>query len=331
MENAAQTLQNTRGDRERLKSYTSPLDQYLRIRPNVAIDLGTATTRVFTHRGFLIEKPSSVPVRIRSSFKGKESMMIYPLKNGVIWNVPATVALLQPMVRKSRRFGVNPIAIACVPTTASLWDRQRFHDALLQAGCSSVEMIQEPIAAAIGAGLNMDSQYAQMLIDIGEGVTDLAIIQQGRLVRTLGLEIACADTHTSIQRRIYEQHGIWLSVSEARRIALLHDSTASKQSVLVRGTGRSGSQIEIEIEIQDVIDAMQDPIGLLIDATVQFLRDLSDDVACQVIETGITVTGGGALLPGLIKKLEIETSLEVHVAVDPLHSVVHGAAKAFLT
>lgn len=87
----------------------------------------------------------------------------------------------------------------------------------------------------------------------------------------------------------------------------------------------------MEIEIRDVVDAMQAPITRLTQAAGQFLRELSDDVACQVIETGITVTGGGALLPGLIEKLQVETSLEVYVAVDPLHSVILGAAKGFLT
>lgn len=151
-----------------MKSYTTPLDQYLHLRPNVAIDLGTATTRVFTNRGLLMEKPSSVPITVRSKFNGNESMLLHPLQDGVIRNLPAAVSLLQPMLRKSRRFGIKPIAVACVPTTASLWDRQRLHEALLQAGCSSVEIIQEPIAAAIGAQLDLSSEYAQMLIDIGE-------------------------------------------------------------------------------------------------------------------------------------------------------------------
>lgn len=314
-----------------MKSYRTPLDQYLHLRPNVAIDLGTATTRVFTHSGLLMEKPSSVPITVRSKFNGNESILLYPLQDGVIRNLPAAVSLLQPMLRKSRRFGIKPIALACVPTTATLWDRQRLHEVLLQAGCSSVEIIQEPIAAAIGAELNLSSEYAQMLIDIGEGVTDLAIIQNGQLVHKLGLQIACAATHSSIQRKIYERHRVWLSVSEARRIALLHSSADSGQTILATGNNRRGEQIEIEIQIEDVVDAMQAPIDVLIDATVQFLRELSNDVACQVIETGITVTGGGALLPGLIEKLKIETSLEVYVAADPLHSVIHGAARAFLT
>jgi len=312
-----------------MKSYTTPLDQYLHLRPNVAIDLGTANTRVFTHRGLLMEKPSSVPISVKSKFNGNEFVLLHPLQEGVIRNLPAAVSLIQPMLRKSRRFGIKPIAVACVPTTASLWDRQRLHDALLQAGCSSVEIIQEPIAAAIGAELDLSSEYAQMLIDVGEGITDLVIIQNGQLIRTLGLQIACAAVHRSIQRKIYERHRVWLTFSEARRIGLMHSSPAT--TILASGTDRSGEQIEIEIEIQDVVDAMQAPIVRLTEAAGQFIRELSDDIACQVIETGITVTGGGALLPGLIEKLKIETSLEVHVAIDPLHSVIHGAARAFFT
>ena len=314
-----------------MKSYTTPLDRYLHLRPNVAIDLGTATTRVFTHTGLLMERPSSVPIRVRSNFNGNESILLYPLQDGVIRNLPAAVSLLQPLLRKSRRFGIKPIAVACVPTTASLWDRQRLHEVLLQAGCSSVEIIQEPIAAAIGAKLDLSSEYAQMLIDIGEGITDLVIIRNGQLIRTLGLQIACAATHASIQRKIYERHRVWLTISEARRIAQMHSSPDPGTTIPARGTDRSGEQIEIEIEIQDVVNAMQAPIARLAETAGQFLRELSDDVVCQVIETGITVTGGGALLPGLIEKLKIETSLEVSVAVDPLHSVIHGAARGFLT
>ena len=313
-----------------MKSYTTPLDPYLHLRPNVAIDLGTATTRVFTHRGLLMEKPSSVPIRVNSKFNEKESIMLHPMQDGVIRNLPAAVSLLKPMLRKSRRFGIKPIAVACVPTSASLWDRQRLHGVLLQAGCSSVEIIQEPIAAAIGAEMDLSSEYAQMVIDIGEGVTDLAIIQNGQLIQTRGLQIACAATHSSIQRKIYEQHSVWLSISEARRIALRHSSPDSGPKILATGSNRHGEQTKIEIETEDVVAAMQAPINVLINATVEFLRELSDDVACQVIETGITVTGGGALLPGLIEKLKSETSLDVRVAADPLHSVIRGAAKAFL-
>jgi rod shape-determining protein MreB len=313
-----------------LKSYTTPLDQYLKIRPNVAIDLGTATTRVLTHRGLLIETPSSVSLSVRSDFNGKESMLLYPLQDGVIRNLPAAVSLLRPMLRKSRRFGINPIAVACIPTTASVWDRQRLHQVILQAGCSSVEIIHEPLAAAIGAELDVGSEYAQMLIDIGEGITDLAVIQQGQLIRTRGLHIACGAAHASVQRKIYERHAIWLSVSEARRIALLHSSPVSGEPIFTTGTDRNGNQVETEIEIKNVIDAMQAPIRLLVNATVQFLQELSDGVACQIIETGITVTGGGALLPGLVEKLKMKTSLDIHVPADPLHNVIHGAARAFL-
>lgn len=309
-----------------MKSYTTPLDQYLTLRPNVAIDLGTATTRVLTGRGLLIEKPSSVPVSVTSKVNGEGSMLLHPLRDGVIRNLPAAVSLLQPMLRKSRRFGIKPIAVACVPTTASLWDRQRLHEVLLQAGCSSVEIIQEPIAAAIGAELDLSSEYAQMLIDIGEGVTDLAIFQQGQLVRSRGLHVACGAVHASVQRKIYERRRIWLSVSEVRRIVLL----APGDTIPARGIDQLGNRTEIQIEMKDVVDAMQAPMRLLIDATVQFVRELPDDIACQVIETGITVTGGGGLLPGLAQKLKTETSLEIHVGADPLHSVIHGAAKAFL-
>jgi rod shape-determining protein MreB len=314
-----------------MKSYTTPLDEYLHLRPNVAIDLGTATTRVITHRGLLMEKPSSVPMIVTSKSRRKESMLLHPLQDGVIRNLPAAVSLLQPMLRKSRRFGIKPIAVACVPTTASLWDRQRLHEVLLQAGCSSVEIIQEPIAAAIGAELDLSSEYAQMLIDVGEGITDLVIIRNGQLIRTLGLQIACAAMHSSIQRKTYERNRIWLSLSEARRIVRMHSSAESGPTIVAKGINRNGDEIEIELEIEDVVTAMQAPIARLTEAAVQFLQELSDDIACEVIETGITLTGGGALLPGLIEKLKRETSLEVYVATDPLHSVIHGAAKAFLT
>jgi rod shape-determining protein MreB len=252
------------------------------------------------------------------------------LQDGLIRNLPAAVSLLQPMLRKSRRFGMDPIAIACIPTTASVWDRQRLHEVLLQAGCSSVEIIQEGLAAAIGAGLDVGSEYAQMLIDIGEGVTDLVIIQEGQLVRTRGLNIAYGAVHASIQRKIYERHRLWLSVSEVRRIARTSISMAPGETISTRGSDQHGNRTEIQIEMKDVLDAMQAPISLLIDATVQFLRELPDEVACQVIETGITLTGGGALLPGLAQKLKSKTSLEIHVGADPLHSVIQGAARAFL-
>lgn len=150
--------------------------------PDVAIDLGTANTRLFaTGRGLLAETPSIV------------GGMFHPLRGGVIVDIGGAAELLEPLIGRVRRLAARPRALACVPSDATSDETKALRHATRAAGARDVAIVAEPLAAAIGAGLDVASPYAHMLVDLGDGVTDLAVIREGQMIRTAALRVSCSD------------------------------------------------------------------------------------------------------------------------------------------
>lgn len=241
-------------------------------RQQVALDVGTSTIRAASGLRPLIEYCSCL-----GSKAG--------VRGGVVVD-PATVAeILRPILDSTRLFGiVKPCVLACAPSDATQEERQRLHDAIMQAGASSVMIIPEPLAAAVGAGIDVSSPYAQMVVDIGEGVTDCALIKMSRIQTTAAVRVGCGQMRTGLPPVPFRQSG---------RLPDRH----SLQPVLESITG-------------------------LID---DFLQDLSPETGCEVIENGILLTGGGALIPGLSRYLEQHSGIHVVTAPKPRDSVVEGA------
>lgn len=241
-------------------------------RQQVALDVGTSTIRAASGLRPLIEYCSCL-----GSKAG--------VRGGVVVD-PATVAeILRPILDSTRLFGiVKPCVLACAPSDATQEERQRLHDAIMQAGASSVMIIPEPLAAAVGAGIDVSSPYAQMVVDIGEGVTDCALIKMSRIQTTSAVRVGCGQMRTGLPPVPFRQSG---------RLPDRH----SLQPVLESITG-------------------------LID---DFLQDLSPETGCEVIENGILLTGGGALIPGLSRYLEQHSGIHVVTAPKPRDSVVEGA------
>jgi len=241
-------------------------------RQQVALDVGTSTIRAASGLRPLIEHCSCL-----GSKAG--------VRGGVVVD-PATVAeILRPILDSTRLFGiVKPCVLACAPSDATQEERQRLHDAIMQAGASSVMIIPEPLAAAVGAGIDVSSPYAQMVVDIGEGVTDCALIKMSRIQTTAAVRVGCGQMRTGLPPVPFRQSG---------RLPDRH----SLQPVLESITG-------------------------LID---DFLQDLSPETGCEVIENGILLTGGGALIPGLSRYLEQHSGIHVVTAPKPRDSVVEGA------
>lgn len=245
---------------------------FLNWRQQVALDVGTSTIRAASGHRPLIEQHSWLGSRTG-------------VRDGVVVDPAIVAEILRPILAGTRLFGiVKPCVLACAPSDATLEERQRLHDAIMQAGASSVMIIPEPLAAAVGAGIDVSSPYAQMIVDIGEGVTDCALIKMSRIQTTAAVRVGCGQMRIGLHPALFQQSG---------RLPEGHP-------------------------LQPVLES----ITRLID---DFLQDLSPETGCEVIENGILLTGGGALIPGLSRYLAQHSGIHVVTAPKPRDSVVEGA------
>jgi rod shape-determining protein MreB len=213
---------------------------------------------------------------------------------------------------------LKPRAIACIPTDACEVERESLIEATRRAGASAVALVPEPLAAAIGAGLDISSPYAQMLVDIGDGVTDIAVIRSGQLVTTSAVRTACSDLHQAISEIVAARYGMRLFPQEAQRL-----------------THRLGSPLEPTSEQWFYAEGLEQGSGTPINRRVSSLtaaihrtvRELPPATSCEVIESGICLTGGGANLRGFTQRLSLATSLDVRPADDPMRAVINGACQ----
>lgn len=266
-------------------------------RQHVALDVGTATTRIATAQFALSERSSSIGDR-------------RALRDGVVVDGKAVSLILGPLFERARRFGVlNPCVLACAPSDARQEERQMLAESIMEAGAVSVTMIPEPLAAAIGAGIDVSSPYAQMVIDIGEGVTDCAIIRSSKIHATCATRIGCYRMRCAIVSAAKEYGGPAVSDSHA--------------DTLMRTCGLMNTPYEVGSKFTAA--ALQPVVKEIADTIDSFLRDLPHDVGCEVIDSGICLTGGGALIPGIRECFEQRTGISMTIASNPRASVVEGA------
>lgn len=261
-------------------------------RQHVALDVGTATTRIATGNSQLFELPSRIGAT-------------KALRNGVVVDGDTAHRILQPLLECRRVFGiVKPSILGCAPTDASEQERGLLADCIMKAGAASVSIIPEPLAAAVGAGLDVSSPYAQMVVDIGEGVTDCAVIRSGRLVASYALRGGCCRMREAIA---------------ARHAAMCEDEA----DLLLRNCGICAPEdipgsVSVAAAVRPVIEEIAEGID-------GFVRDLPDELGCDIIYGGICLTGGGALVPGVRRLLEEGTGVSVTRARNPRRAVVEGA------
>lgn len=266
-------------------------------RQHIALDVGTATTRIATGQSSLAERPSLLG--------GKRA-----LRDGVVVDSEAVSYILEPFFALARRFGIlKPCVLACAPSNAQDEERQMLAESIMKAGAFSVAIIPEPLTAAIGSGLDVSSPYAQMVIDIGEGVTDCAVIRSSKILVTSAIKLGCWHMRQAI-------------VNEGPKYGCTHiDDTYADMLMyrcgLARSADHAGSVFAAAM-IQTIFDEIADTID-------SFLQDLPHEVGCEVIDSGITLTGGGALIPGVKKHFEQRTGITTNVASNPRAAVVEGA------
>lgn len=270
-------------------------------RQDVALDVGTATTRVAIGLHRLIEHPS-------------ETIVKRALRGGVVVDGDAAVAFLKPLLSQVRVFGVvGPRVLACAPSDVKRSERELLIESIVKAGASSVVVIPEPLAAAVGAGTDVSSPYAQMIIDIGEGVSDCAIIQSSKILATCAVRIGCARMRREIVQSAERNGFAAITDEEAEEILRSHGVAVSAPNSL-DSSGRVNPAAAVEPVVEEILTTID-----------SFLRGLPHSLGCEIIDSGIWLSGGGALIPGIRERLEERTGISVRIAGNPLFAVIEGA------
>jgi rod shape-determining protein MreB len=312
--------------------------------PSIALDLGTANTRIYTSEfGKITEEPSWVryiaenkeqPVSDEYIAYINSRLVSTPLRGGVIVDIKSAITLLKPLVKQTRKWLMPPTTLACAPTDTSEKERKLLTEAVLHAGAANVAIIPEVWAAAIGAGIDVSLPRAQVLIDIGEGVTDMAVIRDGRLFSTSAVRIACSDLQKAVRTAVLSKYKVILAPVEAERLTHEISALAQQESSVSRPISVSGidivkrCRVHVEIHSGDIITALKPVIQKILKLIVESLQRLPENISCEIGESGICLTGGGACISGMDSLIASKTQLPVKIAPDPLHSVIHGAGQA---
>ena len=317
---------------------------------DIGIDLGTANTLVFMKgKGIVMREPSVVAVDIRSEevlavgTQAKEMIgrtpgsivAVRPLKDGVIADFDVTATMLKHFIRKaikSNSFS-RPRVVVCIPSGVTEVERRAVEDAARQAGAKEVELIEEPMAAAIGAGLPVAEPTGSMVVDIGGGTAEVAIISLGDIVTSCSVRVAGDKFDEAIISYVKKKYNLLIGERTAEDIKIKIGSaypTEEMENVTMDIKGRNlvdGLPKYVAIHADEVRDALADPLVTIVDAIKSTLEKTPPELSADVIDHGIMLTGGGALLRGLDLLVAQETGMPVHVAERPLDCVVDGTGK----
>lgn len=318
---------------------------------DLAIDLGTANTLVSVKgKGVVINEPSVVAIKedrhknkILAVGKAAKEMVgktpkniiaIRPMKNGVIADFSITEEMIRYFIQKvhNRKSLIRPRIVICVPFGLTQVERKAVKESALSAGAREVYLIEEPMAAAIGAGLPVKEPQGSMVIDIGGGTTEIGVISLGGLVVSKSIRVAGDKFDKSIVDYINKKYNLIIGERVAEEIKIQIGSAIKLEKELtmqVQGKNRVSGLLEtITITSEDIREALKDPIREIGEALKEVLEKTPPELAGDIVENGIVLTGGGALLKGFDKYLSNLVLLPVYVAEDPLLAVAKGTGKA---
>ncbi len=318
---------------------------------DLAIDLGTANTLVSVKgKGIVINEPSVVAIKegkhkTKVLAVGKEAkdmigktpkdiVAIRPMKNGVIADFSVTEEMIRYFIQKvhNRKGLIRPRIVICVPYGLTQVERKAVKESAMSAGAREVYLIEEPMAAAIGAGLPVREPQGSMVIDIGGGTTEIGVISLGGLVVSKSIRIAGDRFDKAIVDYINKKYNLVIGERTAEEIKIEIGSAIKLEKelkMLVKGKNRISGLLEtITVTSEDVREALKEPIKELGESLKEVLEDTPADLAGDIVENGIVLTGGGALLRGLDKYFSDLVSLPVYIAEDPLLAVAKGTGKA---
>lgn len=283
--------------------------------PDLAIDLGTATTRVAGGREGVWRLPS-VSKNVRA------------LDRGVIVNARAATEVLRTMLQSRRRARLTRLRVlACAPTDVSAAERHSVQECILAAGASSVIVVPEPLAAAVGSGIDIGCRYAKFLVDFGDGVTDCAVLRDGQIIASRAGRVGCADLRQGVKDAVQKATSIEVSESEAERI--LRKVGLSRHGVTkCRGSlGHLQLTAEVSIPLRVLHEELRPVLEQMLEPMVSLLHDVPASIGAEIIEDGIFLTGGGALLPGVRDAVAEASEIDTRVVQDPLGAVISGARR----
>ena len=322
---------------------------------DIAIDLGTANTLIYVRgKGVVLDEPSVVAIRQEGGPNGKKVIQevgiaakqmlgrtpgnitaIRPMKDGVIADFTVTEQMLKHFIKKvhnSRIFKPSPRMIICVPCGSTQVERRAIRESAIGAGASSVFLIEEPMAAAIGADLPVGEATGSMVVDIGGGTTEVGVISLGGLVYKGSVRIGGDKFDEAIINYIRRNYGMLIGETTAEQIkkeigSAFPGSEVREKEVKGRNLAE-GIPRSFTISSNEILEALTEPLNQIVSAVKSALEQTPPELAADIAEKGMVLTGGGALLRDIDRLLMEETGLPVIIAEDPLTSVVRGSGKA---
>lgn len=315
---------------------------------DVAIDLGTANTLVFVKgNGIVLDEPSVVAIdqatrKVYAVGKEAKAMLgktpehivaIRPMKDGVIADFEITEMMLREFIKKSqkKKLFIRPRIVIAVPSGITEVEKRAVRDSAEHAGARDVYLIAEPIAAAIGVGLPVDKPSGNMIIDIGGGTTEIAVIALDGIVANSSIRVAGDEMDEALVQYVKRTYNL-----------LIGEQTAEHVKVQIGSASKLDSELEIEVKGRDLVagipknlkltseeirEAMSEPMSQIVEALKIALEQTPPELAADIVDRGIVLTGGGSLLKGLDTLLKEQTNLPINLVDDPLRCVVLGAGK----
>ncbi len=315
----------------------------------IAVDLGTANTLIYVKgEGIVLNEPSVVAIdRASGKIKGvgleakrmlgrtpEGILAVRPMKDGVIADFDVTEKMLRyflTLIIENHIFKVKPRVIVCVPSGITEVEKRAVRDSALGAGAKEVFMAAEPMAAAIGVGLPVETPTGNMVIDIGGGTTEIAVIALSGIVSDTSIRTGGDELDTAIVQFMRKNYNLLIGDPTAEQIKLTIGSAApvgEERELEVKGRDRvSGIPKTVRVHSSEIREAIQEPIQQIVDAVRRALEITPPELASDIVDRGIVMTGGGALIRGLDLLISQETNLPIHVDEDPLTCVVRGTGR----
>ena len=318
------------------------------LRADLGVDLGTASVLVYVKgKGVVLKEPSVVAIDQNTDkflAVGEEArrmlgrtpgniVAIRPMKDGVISDYDITERMLKYFIKKAiGRTLFKPRVIVCVPSGITEVERRAVIEASNQAGAIKTYLIEEPIAAAIGSGINITEPSGNMIVDIGGGTTDVAVISLGGIVVSRSIKIAGDECDEAISRYIRKKYNMMIGERSAEELKLSIGSAYKREEEEykeVRGRNLlTGLPLTVNVSSTDMIEALKDPIQEIVETVHAVLERTPPELAADISNKGIILTGGGALLYGLDKLITEKTGIPVKIANEPISCVARGTGKA---
>ena len=315
---------------------------------DLGIDLGTATVLVYAKgKGIVLKEPSVVAINKNNNkvlAVGEEArkmigrtpgniVAVRPLRDGVISDYDVTEKMLQAFIKRACGKGkiTAPKVIICVPSQATEVEKRAVMDAARNSGAKTVHIIEEPLAAAIGAGVDITKPNGSMIIDIGGGTTDIAVISLGGVVTRTSIKIAGDKFDEAIIKYIRTKYKVMIGEKTAEDLKLTVGSAfEGSRDLLTTMKGRNlvtGLPYQLEIRTEEIREAILECLTLIVESVKFVLENTPPELAADIIEKGILMTGGGSLLDGLDKLIESETGVKVTIASNSVEAVAEGTGQ----